>query len=130
MKNVTTGIGLLILRVLMGAGIAKHGYYKFMGGSMEGFSKTVEAMGFPVPALFAWLAASSEFLGGILLALGLVTRVAALLVLGTMSVAVFVHHASDPLGAKELALAYWTVALALILTGGGPYSLDRFLRRG
>ena len=130
MKNVTTGVGLLVLRVLMGVGIAYHGYGKIWGGRMPGFTDTVEAMGFPLPVVFAWLAAFSEFLGGALIALGLGTRVAALFVFGTMGVAAFVRHAAGPFGAQELALAYGTVALALMLTGAGPYSLDRVIRRG
>ncbi|MFZ5802885.1 MAG: DoxX family protein [Candidatus Omnitrophota bacterium] len=120
--------GLLWLRVLMGAGIATHGYAKIFSGGMTGFTSAVAAMGTPLPELFAWAAALSEFLGGILLALGLATRLAALLVLITMSVAAFVHHAADPFSAKELALAYWVMAGALVLCGPGDLSLDRFLK--
>jgi putative oxidoreductase len=58
---------------------------------------------------------------------GLGTRAAAAFVLVTMSVAAFKVHAADPLNAKELALAYWTMAGALILIGGGKFSLDAIL---
>lgn len=67
--------------------------------------------------------------GGLLIALGLATRPAAFLVLVTMGVAAFIRHAADPFRVKELALAYWTIAGALILTGGGPWSLDALLCR-
>ena len=87
-------------------------------------------MGFPLPGFFAYMAAFSEFAGGALIVAGLATRVAGFFVFCTMSAAAFIHHSGDPLGARELALAYWTVALVLMLTGPGAYSLDRFLRRG
>lgn len=126
-KGKLSALGLLWLRVLTGAGIAYHGYGKVFGGFMPKMIEGVTGMGFPMPHVFAWAAALSEFLGGILLVLGLGTRIAAFFILCTMSVAFFVAHKQDPLQVKELAAAYGTVALALILTGPGPLSLDRFL---
>lgn len=116
--------GLLWLRVLMGSGIAHHGYGKVFGGHLEPLTQGVAALGFPAPELFAWAAALSEFAGGILIVLGLGTRIAAAFVFITMSVAAFLQHAADPFNVKELALAYWTMAGTLILTGGGAFSLD------
>lgn len=126
-KEQVTSWGLLWLRLLMGTGIALHGAQKIFGGKMDFFAEGVAAMGFPAPLFFAWAAALSEFLGGIFAALGLKTRVAAFFVFTTMSVAAFVHHASDPLQVRELALAYWTMAGTLIFTGGGTFSLDGWL---
>lgn len=124
-----SGIGLLWLRVLMGAGIAHHGWQKIFGGYMPKFAEGVAALGFPAPILFAWAAACSELVGGLCVLLGLGTRIAAGFVFITMSVAVFLQHARDPLQVKELALAYWTMAGALILLGGGNFTLGSRLRR-
>lgn len=125
MKKVGLDFGLLWLRVLTGAGIAVHGYGKvFTPGFMEQFAGNVEKMGFPVPIVFAWAAALSEFLGGIFVAVGLGTRIASTLIATTMGVAFFVTHANDPFKVKELAAAYGTIAVALLLTGGGSYSFD------
>ncbi len=74
-KEVFFDIGLLWLRVLMGAGIAYHGYGIVFGGNMEHFAQSVAHLGFPRPEIFAWAAALSEFLGGILIALGLLRAV-------------------------------------------------------
>ena len=123
-------LGLLWLRALMGAGIAHHGYGKIFGGHLDQFASGVAKMGFPHPMLFAWAAALSEFAGGILAVLGLGTRWAAAMIFMTMGVAVFLHHAADPLKVKELALAYWTMSGALILLGGGAFSLDARFRKG
>lgn len=126
-KEKLRDAGLLWLRVIAGAGMAYHGYGKAFGEWMPKFVEGVAGMGFPMPSLFAWAAALSEFAGGILLAAGLGTRYAAGFIFITMSVAAFVAHAADPFQKKELAIAYWTIAGALMMTGGGRFSLDRKL---
>lgn len=124
-KTKGLALGLLWLRVLAGLGIATHGFGKLFSGRIEGFAASVAALGFPFPAFFAWAAALSEFLGGLCMAAGLFTRLGAASVFVTMTVAVFVRHAADPLAVKELALAYWTAAGAVFLSGPGPFSLDK-----
>ncbi|HLF18875.1 MAG TPA: DoxX family protein [Candidatus Omnitrophota bacterium] len=130
MKEVSADLGLLWLRLLMGAGIAYHGYGKVFGGHIVKLTEGVAQMGFPSPELFAWMAALSEFVGGILIVAGVLTRFAALAVFMTMCVAIFVAHANDPLGVKELATAYLTMAGTLMLTGPGSISLGRFVGKG
>lgn len=129
MKNLFQAVGLLWLRVLMGAAIASHGYPKIFSGGAAGLAEGVEKMGLPFPLMLAWAAALAEFLGGILCVLGLGTRIAALFILVTMSVAVFVFHAADPFKVRELALAYWTMAGAVVLLGPGPVSFDALWSR-
>lgn len=122
-------LGLLFLRVMMGVGIAYHGYGKVFGGHIEMLTQGVTKMGLPFPEVMAWAAALSEFAGGICIALGLFTRPAALFVFITMSVAAFVAHKADPLQVKELALAYWTMSGALIFLGGGSFSVGNLIKK-
>lgn len=129
MKQITHHTGLLILRVLAGLMMASHGYGKIFNGRMEGFTETVAEMGFPFPAFFAWAAALSELLGGLLLAAGLATRVAAFFIFCTMSVAAFIRHAPDPFSVTEKSLLYWTIALSIIFIGAGKYSIDYLIRK-
>ena len=124
-KEFGLHFGLLWLRFFMGAGIAYHGYGKIFGGMMPRFTQGVAQMGFPTPELFAWAAALSEFMGGIFIIIGFLTRPAAFFVFFTMSVAAFITHSADPLNVKEMALAYWVMASALMLTGPGKFSIDR-----
>ena len=123
----TADLGLLLLRVFAGLSLAfAHGLGKLPPS--ERFLAGVAEMGFPLPALFGWAAALAEFAGGILLALGLLTRPAALFVGITIAVAAFIRHAGSPFGERELALLYGTAAVMLLLTGAGRYAIDRRLQ--
>lgn len=123
----TSDLGLLLLRVFVGLTLAfGHGIGKLPPS--ERFLAGVAEMGFPLPILFGWAAALSEFAGGVLLALGLLTRPAALFVGITMAVAAFIRQAGDPFAERELALLFGAVAVMLLLTGAGQYSIDARLR--
>jgi putative oxidoreductase len=75
------------------------------------------------------IAMLSEFVGGILVAIGLATRPAALFVTATMLGAAFVAHSGDPFSKKESALAYALVALVVLVAGPGRYSVDARLEK-
>ncbi len=121
-----TDLGLLVLRLGFGLTLAfAHGLGKIPPS--DGFVGATAAMGFPLPVVFAWAAALSEFLGGLLIAVGLATRPAAVFVGITMMVAAFVQHGADPFGDKEMALLYLFAAVALALAGAGRLSLDRVI---
>ncbi|MEL6672891.1 MAG: DoxX family protein [Bacteroidota bacterium] len=127
-ENPWSNIGLLILRVFTGLSMAlAHGWGKLMnpGGITEG----VTNMGFPMPGVFAWAAIISEFFGGILIAMGLLTRPASLFLTITMVVAAFIRHADDPFSRKEKALLYAAICLFLVMKGAGTYSLDQAISR-
>ena len=127
-RPLTVDGGVLILRVWLGAMMISHGVGKVFG-TPEKFMEGVAGMGFPMPEVFAWAAALSEFAGGILLVFGLFARPAALLGAITMAVAAFIRHADDPFGKKELALTYLVLHLVVILAGPGRFSLDWLLGR-
>jgi putative oxidoreductase len=121
-----TDQGLLLLRVVAGVALAwAHGLGKVPPS--ENFVNRVAAMGMPAPELFAWLAGFAELGGGLLLAIGLLTRpVAALLVLHFV-VVVFLAHSGDPFRSRELALLFGTIAGLLLFSGAGRYSVDRLI---
>lgn len=123
-------VGLLVLRVGFGLGLAwGHGLAKIL--ALGTFAESVASRGIPLPWVLGPAAALAEFAGGILVALGLVTRAAAAAMLATMLVAAFHIHAADPFKKKELALAYATAALVVSIAGPGRLSLDaRLFGRG
>ncbi len=116
--------GWLIVRVFAGLSLAfGHGMGKLPPGE-KFVTDIVGGMGFPAPALFAWAAGLAEFAGGILLAAGCLTRVAALFVAFTMGTAAFVFHAGDPFSNKELAFVYLAIAMTFLIAGAGRWSID------
>jgi len=125
--SAVADIGLLILRLLAGLTMAfAHGINKIPPS--EGFIGSVDALGFPLPVLFAWSAGLAEFVGGLCLAIGLLTRPASLFLAVTMAVAFFLRHAGDPFGDKEKALLFGGIALLYALIGAGRFSVDALLR--
>ena len=125
--SAAADLGLLFLRLFAGLSLAlAHGLGKIPPSQQ--FLAGVGEMGFPIPILFGWAAALSEFVGGILLAVGLLTRPAAFFIAVTMSTAAFIRQAGDPFGERELALLFGAVAVTLLLTGAGRYSIDAPLR--
>jgi len=128
-------IGLAWLRLFAGIGMAGHGYGKLFGAHMNGFTDSVAKLGLPGDAqMMAQLAAWSEFAGAILVIIGLLTRVSALMIVGTMCVAFFVAGSGQPFGERELAFTYLAAFGTLVLTGPGRLSVDAALemamRRG
>lgn len=121
-------IALLVLRVTAGAIFVVHGYGKIFSNApgMTNFTKMVTGMGFPLPGVFAWAAALSEFVGGIMLILGVYPSFAAVFTAITIAVAAFkVKKGLPPKADAELALLAMSIAIAL--AGGGKYGLGRFL---
>ena len=127
-KNENVNFGLVLLRVFAGFSLAfGHGLGKIPPS--EGFIGGVSDLGFPAPAFFAWCSGIAEFFGGILLALGLSTRPAALFIGINMGVAAFLRHADDPFSGKEKALLFFFIALLFFVTGAGKYSIDKLINR-
>lgn len=123
-REKALGAGLLWLRILAGGAIAYIGYGKVFGGQIGPLTEGVKALGFPAPAFFAWLAALSEFAGGLLIMVGFGTRIAASFLFITMCVAYFGAHAKDAFPMKIPAFLFGVISGALALTGAGRYSLD------
>jgi len=124
---VSTDIALLLIRVGFGVLMLTHGVPKlgmlFSGEPVQ----FLPLFGLSAKTSLA-LAATAELGGSILLILGLGTRLAAIPLIFTMLVAVFVAHASDPLSVKEPAIHYLLVYFALLFTGSGRYSIDKLLK--
>jgi putative oxidoreductase len=98
-------------------------------GPRPDFVETITKLNFPNPYFFAWLAVWSEFLGGILLIAGLLTRPAAFFNAINMIVAAFMVH-KGALGQKAgFPFVYLILFILLMLNGGGRYSIDALLSK-
>jgi putative oxidoreductase len=118
--------GLAVLRVAAGFLLMfLHGLGKVPPS--DGFVSMVGQMGMPAPQLFAWLAAFTEVGAAILLAVGLLTRPAAALLVVHFVVVVLLAHAGDALGDRELPILFGVIALCVALTGPGRFSIDALI---
>jgi putative oxidoreductase len=127
--------GMFIIRVVFGLAIASHGAQKlfsWFGG--YGIRKTggfFESLGFRPGAAFATAAGLSEFGGGLLITVGLLTPIGAVAVLSAMLVAMFSVHLKNGFFATgngiELPFLYAVAAVGIAVTGGGAISLDGLL---
>lgn len=121
-------LGWLILRFGIGISIFLHGLPKITGGvetwSMIGSTMSNFGINFG-HTFWGFLAAFAESVGGILFALGLFFRPAALMLAGTMFVALFTHLSSgDNFMVYGHALDLLIVFAGSILIGSGKYSID------
>src|SRR6202521_904511 len=129
-------LGLLILRLVVGLTLAAHGAQKlfgwFGGSGMTGWTQNVTKLRIRPAQPWAWVAALSEFGGGLLLALGFLSPLGSLAIAGAMLVAIATVHLPRGFfvtkGGYEFNLALIAAAAAPALTGPGAYSLDDALR--
>ncbi|MET0621397.1 MAG: DoxX family protein [Pyrinomonadaceae bacterium] len=127
---------LSVLRIVSAFMFLAHGAQKLFG--------FLAPPGSPSPPMYGqiWVGGLIEFVGGLLLLLGLFTRPVAFILSGTMAVAYFQMHAWTTFEKQGLSAAFWPlqnrgelaalycfVFLFLAVAGGGTWSLDRLLRR-
>ncbi len=128
-------LGLLILRVVIGLTVAAHGAQKLFGWwggpGMTTWTGAMTRMRIRPAVPWAWISALAELLGGLALAVGLLSPLGSFGVIGSMLVAVALAHWSKGFwvgkGGYEFNLSLLAAALALALTGPGAYSLDSLL---
>jgi putative oxidoreductase len=125
--------GSLIMRLVLGIIMVRHGYDKVIpSGALYSFTHMVSSH-LHLPLALGYVAAFTEFFGGMLLIVGLLTRLAGIMVATDMAVAILKIHLHGGLeGSNSFAfpLALFSIALMLVFTGCGALGLDDFAGRG
>lgn len=132
---MSIALGLLIIRLVVGLLFVGHGAQKlfgwFGGYGPKGTGGWLESIGVKPGVVMAVVAGLMELVGGLLFAAGLITPIAAVLIVMTMLVAIVKVHGQNGLWATsngyEYNLVLVAIAIGVALTGAGAYSLDALL---
>jgi putative oxidoreductase len=123
-------LALFVMRLALGAVMVGHGYQKVFGG-LHHHVQFVTSLG--LPAWSAYLSAFTEFFGGLLVLIGLFTRIAALGIFIDLSVAILKVHLHKGMmgpGGYEFPMALAALAFGLIFLGAGQIAFDHIRAPG
>ena len=126
-SSSTKSLVLLLARVIFGFLFLSHGIAK-----LHAYANAPELFLDPIglgSTLSLWLVLFAEILCTTGFILGVLFRLCLIPMIFTMCIALFVIHASDPLGVKELSMMYLAIFALLYITGPGRYSIDGILKR-
>lgn len=126
-------LAVLILRLFLGFAFMMHGSQKllgaFGGGGVSGVAGMMGKLGIEPSLLWAWVVSITEFVGGVCLFFGFLTRFWAAGLVIDMAVAVVKVHLVNGFfvgkNGVELPLTFGVIALVILLTGPGSMSMDR-----
>ena len=126
-NRTMNSLAFLLLRLMFGLGLAWHGFQTLFlsEGGVEGLAGMLTAQEWPMPTAMAYAAKLSELLCGLMVALGLFTRWAALVCAFVMGVAVAMTADWVEFSSYELAGLYCIAFVAILFTGAGTISLDQ-----
>ncbi len=135
--GAVSGLGYPLIRCFTGLILMPHGAQKlfgwFGGRGIEGTAAGLAKMGLEPALPLAYVLGSTEFFGGLLVAIGLLTRPAAIGIVTIMAVAISEVHLKNGFfwgsGGFEYPLLWGIVALAIVFCGGGALSVDRKIGR-
>ncbi|WP_139996711.1 DoxX family protein [Paenibacillus paridis] len=133
---MSIALGLLIVRLVVGLLFVGHGAQKlfgwFGGYGPKGTGGWLESIGVKPGVAMAVVAGLMELVGGLLFAAGLLTPLAAVIIVLTMLVAIVKVHGPNGLwvtaNGYEYNLVLVAIAIGIALIGAGDYSLDALIR--
>lgn len=120
-----------LVRLVAGGALAMHGYPILFGNTVAA-AKFLESVGFADGLFWAYVVGTVEFACGLCLALGLLTRVVAVPIIGFLAIAIVTYHwfgfAWENRG-FEYPLFWAIVVFHFLVRGGGAWSLDAVIGR-
>ena len=126
-QPLNTDLAALLLRLIFGGLFIYHGYEKIINyDTYLPMMQDIIGIG---PKLSYNLVIFAEFFCGLLITIGLVTRLAVLPIAFSMGVAYFIAHAKDAFQIKELAFTFLVLTLPVFVLGSGRFSVDRLFQK-
>jgi putative oxidoreductase len=126
-------LGPLTIRIALAVIFIYHGYSKVFAGGHAQIAELMASQGAPYPQLLGWLAGCTEFFGGCLLLIGLLSRIWALGLMILMAIAIATVHGANGFDVHnsgyEYCLALLLAAASIFLGGPGSISLDHLIFR-
>jgi putative oxidoreductase len=124
-------IPLLAIRLVLAYGFYEPAKNKW--ANIDGIATWFESLSYPLPKLNAYLAATTEALGVLLLLVGLGSRIISIPLMFVMLIAIFTVHWSNGFAAGdngfEIPLYYFIMLFTLVIFGSGKFSLDYLLKK-
>jgi putative oxidoreductase len=130
--EILAPLSYILVRVSLGVFLIPHGYVKLFQDDAVSASRNFVNFGWSHPLEWAYFIGALEFFGGIMLAIGLLTRVVAAafaIEMAVISFGVLWPVWSWGKHGMEYALLMGILALAILFRGGGRYSLDHHIGR-
>ncbi len=124
-QPLNTDLTALLLRLIFGGMFVFYGYMK-----IDGYNNILPMFGdiLGIGSKLSFnLVIFAEFFCGILITVGLLTRLAVIPVFITMVVVYFIAHAKDVFIAKQLPFLYMLLAIVIFILGSGRFSADRLI---
>ena len=121
-----------LIRVVAGVSLAIHGF-PILFGNTAGAAAFLGSVGFHPPLFWAYVVGVVEFVGGVCLAAGFLTRVVAVPIIIFLVVAIVSYHWQFGFRWENRGIEYplfWAIVVFhFLIRGGGPCSLDAWLGR-
>ena len=119
--------GLAIIRIIVGLFLVYHGWEIFDAAKMKEYTVWNTWKDYPSPAFMVYLGKAAELVGGILLTLGLFTRLACILIAGTMLFIVFFIGNGKFWSNDQHPFLFVLLAFIFFFTGPGKWNLDQLI---
>jgi putative oxidoreductase len=121
-----------LIRVIAGASLAIHGF-PILFGNTAAAARFLESVGFENALLWAYVVGIVEFVCGLCLAIGFLTRLVAVPIIGFLLVAIVTYHWQFGFAWENRGVEYplfWVIVVFhFLVRGGGPYSVDAWIGR-
>jgi putative oxidoreductase len=130
--EILAPLSYTLVRVSLGVFLIPHGYAKLFQDDAVAASRNFVNFGWSNPLAWAYFIGALEFCGGIMLAVGLLTRLVAAafaIEMAVISFGVLWPVWSWGKHGMEYAAFMGVIALAILFRGGGRYSVDHYIGR-